>query len=648
MSEAAAASPDLEPPAEGLTHSKVLLILGVVVFALLLCAFICCPGWFANHDDEKEYVPLREEKPLKLKKSRTRDSLKDAASAAQDALRRDEDEAARLRRLAEEASSRGRLGAEALAAARSAAELAERNLEASRREAARRAAAYRAAMAAELALPSLSELEEGLGSVHTSVKAGIPHFKELQAARRDENGISLGVVHAPVRSPPVTARLSESQAGNPTFGWGMNSYILPSVGYHLEGLTSSRLGRLAAGMRDMLWTTPHTNNVSPPTRPLKIASWNSYRFGGAKMPALLEAAPSPTQAETDRPKAASPKPLPNYQNPTTGRINPDHAERAGSASGLIGKRSAPAAAKSGKMEKPGPSRRRAGANILGDLKLDKDSVDTLPEQIRAALHARKVRVIDLFRQLDDDLSGKISVVEFVQAMRECGLQASHDELSAVFHSFDKDHNDMIEYKELHKLLIKSAVKHPRLLPLKQKAENSIAIRSKAVKRRNANLLGGAVLDLTAENGANLDETIPNQIRAVLHTKLVRVIDLFRQLDDDDSGSISVFEFVKAMREMGLDSPPQAIVAVFKSIDKDNSGAINFKELERLIRGSMKQHPTLEEVPLRPLGAKGKLPSKDASAVAKASPDGSPQRGRIPSPSHSSSQQKASPARAAGR
>lgn len=130
-------------------------------------------------------------------------------------------------------------------------------------------------------------------------------------------------------------------------------------------------------------------------------------------------------------------------------------------------------------------------------------------------------------QLDDDLSGEVTLDEWVKAMQELGLQAPADAIGAVFESFDKNASGSIEYEELHKLLIRSVQRHPRLEPLAMSASNAIATRAQPVKKKDANLLRGELAGVGSDT--NLEETLPNQIRAVLHKRMTRVIDLFRQL-----------------------------------------------------------------------------------------------------------------------
>mgnify|MGYP002885510937 CR=1 FL=1 len=64
---------------------------------------------------------------------------------------------------------------------------------------------------------------------------------------------------------------------------------------------------------------------------------------------------------------------------------------------------------------------------------------------------------------------------------------------------------------------------------------------------------------------------------------MRVIDLFREWDEDASGSVSKKEFRKAMPMLGLDVPAEDVDALFDSWDPDGSGELELKELNKLLR-----------------------------------------------------------------
>ena len=241
----------------------------------------------------------------------------------------------------------------------------------------------------------------------------------------------------------------------------------------------------------------------------------------------------------------------------------------------------------------GDASSRAASKKLSATPLKLDGDGTIPSQMRRALQSCLSRVLDLFRQFDDDASGYIDGPEFVKALAELGFDPDEPSVSALFASFDPDDSGTIEYEELHNLLVRSVQRKPELEPLELKAANRIALRKKRVSKVDANLLSGLEL-------CSLDaDAIPGALRKALDERLVRVIDLFRQFDDDSSGLLDASEFAKAMRELGLtDAPPEAIASVFASFDHDESGTIEYRELHAIMKRSLKDRPVLAPLPLR--------------------------------------------------
>ena len=64
---------------------------------------------------------------------------------------------------------------------------------------------------------------------------------------------------------------------------------------------------------------------------------------------------------------------------------------------------------------------------------------------------------------------------------------------------------------------------------------------------------------------------------------MRVIDLFREWDEDKSGTISKREMRRAMPLLGFHAPRSAVDALFDSMDPDGSGSISYDELNSLLR-----------------------------------------------------------------
>ena len=217
---------------------------------------------------------------------------------------------------------------------------------------------------------------------------------------------------------------------------------------------------------------------------------------------------------------------------------------------------------------------------LADLDLEDQSVQHIAGLIRERLTAKLDRVVDVFHKLDVDGSGTIDGFEFSQALRGMGVREPGIGpcVGALFASLDVDGDGFIRYDELRGLLTRSSSSHPDLPPLPPNAANPIALRKERVQSNNANVLQGLDLDEDAM------ETIPQQIQAALQLNRARVIDVFRQFDDDGDTAVSRKEFRKALRELGLEASKAAMDAVFDEMDLDGSGEIDFDDLRRTLNG----------------------------------------------------------------
>ena len=96
-----------------------------------------------------------------------------------------------------------------------------------------------------------------------------------------------------------------------------------------------------------------------------------------------------------------------------------------------------------------------GAALSG-VDLDETSGKPMGEQLREALVANAVRVIDLFKDWDEDGDGTVSKKEFRKAMPMLGLDVPRDEIDKLFDSWDPDASGFLEYKELNNLLKRRA------------------------------------------------------------------------------------------------------------------------------------------------------------------------------------------------
>ena len=173
-------------------------------------------------------------------------------------------------------------------------------------------------------------------------------------------------------------------------------------------------------------------------------------------------------------------------------------------------------------------RKEAGGKYAG-IQLQIDPSKPVQEGLRDALTKNSARVMDLFRDWDDDGNGTISKKEFFKAMRALGVGAPKAEIDALFDKFDVDGGGLLEAKELGKVLRRGAGDDIKLASeleagaqgeIVLKAKNRISIREHARDGRSAR--------------AGIEPTLAN-IRKAMADDLWRVKDIMNALDKDQDG-----------------------------------------------------------------------------------------------------------------
>ena len=141
-----------------------------------------------------------------------------------------------------------------------------------------------------------------------------------------------------------------------------------------------------------------------------------------------------------------------------------------------------------------------------------------------------------------------------------------EEVDALFLKWRSDKTGVLEINELERLLRRGASVMKSSIDMG--CENKHALRKGAVDKAGSTLLQGFAIDAASEL------SVAEQLRDALSKAAVRVIDLFREWDDDNSGMVSKEEFRRGMAEMGLKA------------SKDRDGA---SDSTMLLRASLDGH-----------------------------------------------------------
>ena len=143
--------------------------------------------------------------------------------------------------------------------------------------------------------------------------------------------------------------------------------------------------------------------------------------------------------------------------------------------------------------------------VLRGFQVDLESDVPVPEQIMASLQKNQVRVMDLFREWDEDGNGLITKKEFCHAMPRLGIVAPSREFELLFDTFDPDGSGAIDMKELQKGLRRKPAQDPA-------KENAAASQKK--------------------NAKTLQEQMLADLKKILQKKMLVLQKLFKEWDED--------------------------------------------------------------------------------------------------------------------
>mmetsp|Transcript_45103 Transcript_45103/g.118274 ORF Transcript_45103/g.118274 Transcript_45103/m.118274 type:complete len:406 (-) Transcript_45103:439-1656(-) len=236
-------------------------------------------------------------------------------------------------------------------------------------------------------------------------------------------------------------------------------------------------------------------------------------------------------------------------------------------------------------------------DITGSGRVEKH--EYLRFSLRDALARSVSRICEIFGAWDEDGNGMVDEREFRRAVWSLGFSdVPQKHINAVFREFDEDRSGEISRQEIERRLRKYAgviveQQHDlRRLDDQVRAQKGAALHSSVKLDRGS---GRAVTDM---------------LRDALAKNMVRIIDLFRDWDEDANGLIDKVEFFKGIVALGVDAAREEASDLFDTFDIDKGGFIEYKELNKLLRQRVKSkrlrrvssEPTSLKVGVMPPGA----------------------------------------------
>jgi Ca2+-binding EF-hand superfamily protein len=186
--------------------------------------------------------------------------------------------------------------------------------------------------------------------------------------------------------------------------------------------------------------------------------------------------------------------------------------------------------------------------------------------------SKNVRVV--FRNFDEDKSGSVDYTEFRRGLAHLGITLSDDEFQTLLVIIDNDQSGTIDYNEFVEDL-KSVDEQQGGFFGDPGAEKKIV----AAHPTQAPQAGEAMIDAhthitgSGRSGQTVLAFIADKVEQ--KSKNVRVV--FRNFDEDKSGSVDYDEFRRGLAHLGITLSDEEFQALLGIIDNDQSGTIDYNE-----------------------------------------------------------------------
>jgi len=201
----------------------------------------------------------------------------------------------------------------------------------------------------------------------------------------------------------------------------------------------------------------------------------------------------------------------------------------------------------------------------------------------------------IFEKIDDDQSGSLEFSEISEAFKELELELTDVELREQFKTIDMDDSGSIEFTEFARLLrmnFESGDKKSKF----RKSILDLAKNEDESKLPEVNSPSPARSGRNTKKNTYVAELTPlDSIRRVNSNKIKEIFDLngmtvedrhtreiFDLLDEDQSGTIEIDEFLEVLRLGGSKLSLKQIREQFQIIDSDHNAAIEFDEFAVLL------------------------------------------------------------------
>merc|ERR1712166_21727 len=181
--------------------------------------------------------------------------------------------------------------------------------------------------------------------------------------------------------------------------------------------------------------------------------------------------------------------------------------------------------------------------------------------------AKNVRVV--FRNFDEDKSGSVDYAEFRRGLAHLGIALSDEDFEILIDLVDNDKSGCIDYNEFVEDLKSQDEQTGGFLGGDKPVASKKAPTEVSFSHPTPTTSTGA----SGRSGRSILQQIDEKVEQ--KAKNVRVV--FRNFDEDKSGSVDYVEFRRGLTHLGIALSDADFQSLIEILDNDQSGTIDYNE-----------------------------------------------------------------------
>jgi Ca2+-binding EF-hand superfamily protein len=207
--------------------------------------------------------------------------------------------------------------------------------------------------------------------------------------------------------------------------------------------------------------------------------------------------------------------------------------------------------------------------------------------VRDKVEAKSKTMQKVFRQFDENKDGDISYDEFRMGLRHLGVDLSDGDYAMLVAKVDVDGEGTVDYNEFAEVL-----KAPDMQLSFMPTESPFASGQESQMKTDASLRRKGAFDGNKRKQMGLamlpKDDILRQIAEKVEAKSKNLRNVFREFDEDKSGSVDLVEFRRGLAHLGFEMTDKQFDALLDRVDRDGNGDINYTEFAARLKGQDQQ------------------------------------------------------------